>query len=146
MYKRQVFEDIEVDAVKVGMLSTPRCMEAVAEKLRYYRPGNVVIDPVMYAKNGCPLMEPAAVGALIKIIIPLADVLTPNIPEAEKLSGMRILCAADMEAAARKICAMGCKAVIIKGGHAAGDALDILFDGEKFTRFQTARILSLIHI
>lgn len=143
MIKKQidaVFEDIEVDAVKVGMLATPRCMGAVAEKLRYYRPGNVVIDPVMYAKNGCPLMEPAAVGALIKIVIPLADVLTPNIPEAEKLSGMRILCAADMEAAARKICAMGCKAVIIKGGHAAGDALDILFDGEKFTHFQTARI------
>ena len=89
MIKKQmdaVFEDIEVDAVKVGMLSTPQCMCAVAEKLNEYRPNNVVIDPVMYAKNGCPLMKPTAVETLIEVIIPLADVLTPNIPEAEKIA------------------------------------------------------------
>lgn len=85
-----VLEDIEVDAVKVGMLSTPDCMEAVAEKLKYYHPANIVIDPVMYAKNGCPLMEPAAIKTLIGTVIPLADVLTPNIPEAEKITGNRI--------------------------------------------------------
>ena len=82
-----VFEDIDVDAVKVGMLSTPDCMNEVAAKLKYYHPANIVIDPVMYAKNGCPLMEPAAIKTLIGTVIPLADVLTPNIPEAEKITG-----------------------------------------------------------
>lgn len=72
------------------MLSTPECMGAVAEKLRQYQPKHVVIDPVMYAKNGCPLMEPSAVDALIKTILPLADVLTPNIPEAERITGLQI--------------------------------------------------------
>lgn len=135
-----VFEDIEVDAVKIGMLSTPRCMNAVAEKLTQYRPKNVVIDPVMYAKNGCPLMQPTAVDTLIKTIIPLADILTPNIPEAEKIAGMQISSVADMEAAAKKIAAMGCRAIVVKGGHAIGNALDVLYDGEKFYHFETKRI------
>lgn len=93
MIKKQmdaVFEDIFTDAVKIGMLSTPECMQAVAEKLTEYKPQNVVIDPVMYAKNGCALMQPYAIETLIKTIIPLADVLTPNIPEAEKIAGMEI--------------------------------------------------------
>ncbi len=135
-----VFEDIEVDAVKIGMLSTPDCMRAVAEKIRQYNPHHVVIDPVMYAKNGCPLMEPTAVDTLIKVIIPLADVLTPNIPETEKIADMKITSVADMEAAARKICDMGCKAIVVKGGHAAGDALDVLFDGDNIYHFETTRI------
>ena len=98
-----VFEDIEVNAVKIGMLSTPECMKAVAMKLLQYKPQNIVIDPVMYAKNGCPLMNPAAVSTLIDTVIPLADVLTPNIPEAEKIADMQISTVSDMEAAARKI-------------------------------------------
>lgn len=143
MIKKQidaVFEDIEVDAVKIGMLSTPPCMNAVADKLMQYQPQNVVIDPVMYAKNGCPLMEPTAVDTLIKVIIPLADVLTPNIPEAEKIADMQISSVTDLEAAAKKIVAMGCKAIVIKGGHAIGNALDVLYDGEKFYHFETKRI------
>lgn len=135
-----VFEDIEVDAVKIGMLSTPQCMCAVADKLQHYKPHNVVIDPVMYAKNGCALMAPAAVQTLIDVIIPLADVLTPNIPEAEKIADMKISSTADMEAAARKIYTMGCKSVVVKGGHAAGNALDVLFDGQSIYHFETARI------
>ena len=135
-----VFEDIEVDAVKVGMLSTPDCMEAVAAKLKYYHPSNIVVDPVMYAKNGCPLMEPAAIKTLIKTVIPLADVLTPNIPEAERITGRRIGTVADMEEAARAIRALGCRAVVIKGGHVPGDAVDVLFDGKEFCHFGTARI------
>ena len=110
-----VFEDIEVDAVKIGMLSTPECMKAVAKKLLQYKPQNVVIDPVMYAKNGCPLMNPTAVSTLIDTVIPLADVLTPNIPEAEKIADMQISTVSDMEAAARKIYAMGCKAIVATG-------------------------------
>ena len=81
-----VFEDIGADAVKVGMLSTPSCMRAVAGKLKQYAPENVVVDPVMYAKNGCPLMDPGAVGALIEVIVPLADVLTPNMIEIGRAS------------------------------------------------------------
>lgn len=135
-----VFEDIEVDAVKVGMLSTPECMRAVAGKLRQYKPEHVVIDPVMYAKNGCPLMDPSAVDALIETILPLADVLTPNIPEAERITGMEIRSVTDMEAAARKIHDMGSKTVIVKGGHAIGNALDVLFDGKQMYHFETQRI------
>ncbi len=135
-----VFEDIEVDAVKVGMLSTPICMEIVAKKLYQYLPANIVIDPVMYAKNGCPLMDPNAVDTLIKVIIPYADVLTPNIPEAEKIAGIKISNISDMEKAAKKIFEMGCKNIIVKGGHATGNALDVLFDGTQFYHFESHRI------
>lgn len=135
-----VFEDIGTDAVKVGMLSRSACMEAVARKLREYKPQNVVIDPVMVAKNGCPLMQPDSMDTLIREILPLADLLTPNIPEAEGISGMTIRSAADMECAARRIAGLGARNVLVKGGHAAGDALDILFDGERFTRFSAERI------
>lgn len=135
-----VFEDIIPDAVKIGMLSTPECMKAVARKLRQYQPSNVVIDPVMYAKNGCPLMNPMSVQALIQHIIPLADVLTPNIPEAEVITGMKILSITDMEEAAHRIYEMGCHAVIVKGGHYIGDAMDVLFDGKKFSYYKTKRI------
>ena len=135
-----VFEDIEVDAVKIGMLSTPECMKAVAAKVKQYQPENVVIDPVMYAKNGCPLMEPTAVSTLIETIIPLADVLTPNIPETEKIADMQISTVSDMETAAKKIHSMGCKSVVVKGGHHIGNAVDVLFDGRNFYHFETARI------
>lgn len=143
MIKKQidaVFEDIEVDAVKVGMLSTPLCMSAVAEKIKEYQPKNVVIDPVMYAKNGCPLMDPTAIDTLIKVIIPLADILTPNIPEAEKIADMKISSVVDMEIAAKKIVAMGCRGIVVKGGHATGNALDVLYDGEKIYHFDNKRI------
>jgi hydroxymethylpyrimidine/phosphomethylpyrimidine kinase len=135
-----VFEDIGADAVKVGMLSHPNCMEAVAHKLKEYKPHNVVIDPVMVAKNGCPLMDPDSVDTLIRKILPLADVLTPNIPEAEVISDMKINSPEDMEQAAKIIHDFGAKNVLVKGGHAIGDALDILFDGRQFYRFSTERI------
>lgn len=135
-----VFQDIGTDAVKVGMLSKSDCMLAVAKKLREYQPENVVIDPVMLAKNGCPLMQPDSMDTLIREILPLADLLTPNIPEAETITGAAIRTPEDMERAAKEIFAMGAKNVLIKGGHAEGDALDILFDGEKFYRFCKERI------
>lgn len=135
-----VFEDIEVDAVKVRMLSTPECMGAVAEKIRQYQPKHVVIDPVMYAKNGCLLMDPSAVDALIETILPPADVLTPNIPEAERITGLQIQSVKDMERAAERIYAMGSKAVVIKGGYAVGNALDVIFDGNRMYHFETERI------
>lgn len=135
-----VFEDIDVDAVKVGMLSTPDSMDAVAAKLRQYRPKNIVIDPVMYAKNGCPLMEPRAIDTLVKTIIPLADVLTPNIPEAEKITETTISSVAEMEDAARRIQGLGCKSVVVKGGHHIGNAIDVLYDGNCIYHFETVRI------
>lgn len=137
-----VFEDIEVDAVKIGMLSTSGCMMAVAEKIRKYRPLHVVVDPVMYAKNGCPLMEQTAVDALIETIVPLADILTPNIPEAEQIAGMRIMSVREMEDTACKIQAMGCEAVVVKGGHASGSALDVLYDGNNIYHFDAPRIMT----
>ena len=135
-----IFEDIEVDAVKIGMLSTQVCMETVARKLAEYQPNHIVIDPVMYAKNGCALMDPNSIDTLIKVVIPHADLLTPNIPEAERISNIRIHNSEDMKAAARVIYDMGCKNVLIKGGHAIGDALDILYDGIDFYGFKTQRI------
>lgn len=135
-----IFEDIEVNAVKVGMLSSPECMEVLAKKLREYKPENIIIDPVMYAKNGCPLMDPNSIDTLIKVVIPCADMLTPNIPETEKIAKVEIHSLADMESAARKIHEMGCKYVMVKGGHLEGEAVDVLFDGEKIHHFTTKRI------
>lgn len=135
-----VFEDIPPDAVKVGMLSTPACMEAVASKLHEYRPAHVVIDPVMYAKNGSPLMQESSIDTLIRTVIPAATLLTPNIPEAEKISGMKIVTPEDMQEAAKKIYRMGAGAVLVKGGHYVGDARDILFDGTGFHTYVEKRI------
>ncbi|MCX7614740.1 MAG: bifunctional hydroxymethylpyrimidine kinase/phosphomethylpyrimidine kinase [Clostridiales bacterium] len=135
-----IFEDIGTDAVKIGMLSGTKSMLAVAKKLKEYKPEHVVIDPVMYAKNGCPLMNPDSIDTMIKEIIPLADVLTPNIPEAEKISGIAIEGIRDMERAAKLIHELGAKNVIVKGGHAIGNASDILFDGNTFSHFSSERI------
>jgi hydroxymethylpyrimidine/phosphomethylpyrimidine kinase len=135
-----VFEDIPPDAVKVGMLSCGQIMMTVAEKLREWKPRNIVIDPVMYAKNGAPLMEMDAISTLIREVVPLADLITPNIPEAEKISDMAVKTRDDMREAARIIHAMGCRAVVVKGGHIEGDAVDILFDGKKFYEYPSPRI------
>lgn len=135
-----VFEDIFPDAVKIGMLSCRAGMLAVARKLHEWKPSNIVIDPVMYAKNGCALMAPEAIETLIAEIVPLADVITPNIPEAEKMSGMSIHTQSDMEHAAKLIHAMGCRAVLVKGGHSTGAATDILFDGCNYYYYTEPRI------
>ncbi len=135
-----IYEDIGTDAVKVGMLSTPQCMEAVAKKLEEYAPENVVVDPVMYAKNGCPLMQPSSVAAFIELILPKAFLLTPNLPEAERICSMTIQTPDEMREAARRIHQMGCPNVLIKGGHLDGDALDILYDGTGFHSYTSKRI------
>ena len=135
-----VFEDIGTDAVKIGMLSGEESMRAVAEKLSEYKAQNIVADPVMYAKNGCPLMDPDSVGALIDIIIPAADLLTPNIPEAERIAGITIENTEDMKKAAAKIHKMGSRNVLVKGGHLEKEALDILYDGKNYYYFNSERI------
>lgn len=136
-----VFEDIDVDAVKIGMLSEEKCMYAVAEGLKKYKPNNIVVDPVMYAKGGCPLMNPEAIDVLIKEIIPLADIITPNIPEAEKIAGIKIENIDDMKKACQIIYNMGTKAVLVKGGHGESEnSIDILFDGKDFHSYSSERI------
>lgn len=135
-----VFTDIPPDAVKVGMLSTKPCMLAVAEGLEKYKPKHVVIDPVMVAKNGTPLMATESVTDFKKIVLKHATLLTPNIPEAEVLTGMTITNDADMEKAARMLAEKCEGSVLVKGGHRVGDAVDILFDGKEIHRFQGTRI------
>lgn len=137
-----VFEDITVNAVKIGMLSDKTRMDVVAGKLREYAPQYVVIDPVMIAKGGHALMEQNALDALRELIIPLSFVLTPNIPEAEAITGMRIGNVEEMKTAARTIFELGAKNVVIKGGHLDEDkdAVDVLFDGREFYYFSSERI------
>lgn len=135
-----IFEDIEVDAIKVGMLSDIEAMKTVAKKLREYNPKITVIDPVMIAKGGCALMQPDALGTLKDEIIPLAYLLTPNIPEAETITGMKIDSVNNMKAAAKMIYNIGAKNILIKGGHLSGDAIDILFDGKRYYSFTNERI------
>lgn len=135
-----VFEDIKVDAVKIGMLSSPKCINAVYQKLLEYKPKNIVVDPVMYAKNGSPLMPESSIKVLLETIVPLATVITPNIPEAECIANMTISSRDDMMTACKKIRGLGVKNVLVKGGHYDGDAMDILFDGKDFYTFVTERI------
>lgn len=137
-----VFDDISVDAVKIGMVSVPETIEIIGGWLRYYKASPVVLDPVMVAKSGHHLLNPKAVETLQRVLIPLATVVTPNIPEAEVLVGRSIKTFGEMEAAAKLIHLMGAKAVLIKGGHRTEDATDILFDGTKFHYYKGDRIES----
>lgn len=135
-----VFEDIEVNGVKVGMLSNPAAMETVAECLQYYKPPFVVTDPVMIAKGGHALMQPNALNTLIEKIIPLSFLLTPNIPEAEAITGSNIETLDDVKRACISINKMGAQNVLIKGGHLKGEAVDTLYDGKEFYIFNGKRI------
>lgn len=135
-----IFTDIEVSAVKIGMVSQIETICVIADKLKQYQPQNVVLDPVMISKSGFDLMKAEAKDTLIKKLIPLAYVITPNIPEAEVITGFEIKDIASMEKAAKKIYEMGAKNVLIKGGHLKNNATDLLFDGEKIITFETKRI------
>ncbi|MDO5725241.1 MAG: bifunctional hydroxymethylpyrimidine kinase/phosphomethylpyrimidine kinase [Tissierellia bacterium] len=135
-----IYEDIGTDAVKIGMLGSKDIMLQVKQSLLEYRPKNIVLDPVMYAKNGYPLMDVENIETLITELVPICDVLTPNIPEAEHISGMKIETEEDMMEAAKIIYKMGVKNVLIKGGHSKGDATDILYDGKEFYRYTTKRV------
>ncbi len=121
-----VFTDIRPNAVKIGMVSSVPLIEVIADRLRFYKAENIVVDPVMVATSGSALIENDAVQALKEQLLPLAAVVTPNIPEAEMLSGMSIRTPEDMEQAARQISeTYGC-AVLCKGGHSINDANDLL--------------------
>ena len=135
-----VFTDIRPDAVKIGMVSSAALIEVIAQKLRQYQAEKIVVDPVMVATSGAKLISEDAVAALKAQLLPLAAVLTPNIPEAEVLAGMPIRSPEDMAAAARKISeAYGC-AVLCKGGHQLNDANDLLWRNGEGKWFEGRRI------
>lgn len=136
-----VFEDIEIDSVKLGMLPTVEIIRAVAEKLREYKPKFVVCDPVMVATSGDALSENNVAGAFIKHLFPLADLITPNIIESEEFLGGNIEDIPNMEQAAEILHEYGAKAVLIKGGELDGeDSFDVLFDGKEYTTFTAKRV------
>jgi len=135
-----VASDFGVDAAKTGMLVNADVVRAVAAKIRRYRIAKLVIDPVMAAKGGARLIGDDALESLVSDLLPLALVVTPNVPEAEVLAGMTISSPADMKEAARKIQLLGVPNVIVKGGHLPGEARDILFDGSDYHEFSSERI------
>ena len=136
-----VMSDIGADAAKTGMLATAPIVTAVAAAITRHSVRLLVVDPVILAKSGDRLLDEAALAALRKDLFPLAFVVTPNIPEAEALSGITIRETADRVEAARRIRAMGAASVIIKGGHAASDDIvDVLLDGGEYLEFTHRRI------
>lgn len=135
-----VFEDIYPDAVKIGMVASGELIRAIADRLRHYDAGNVVIDPVMVSTSGSALMRNDAVDTLVKELLPLATLVTPNIPEAEVLSGRTISTKEDMIEAAKQIGDENHCAVLLKGGHSVNDANDLLYAEGRLTWFQGKRI------
>jgi hydroxymethylpyrimidine/phosphomethylpyrimidine kinase len=135
-----VLGDIGADAAKTGMLSTASIIRAVAERLAAHRMTRLVVDPVMLAKSGDPLLEPDARQALIEAILPLALIVTPNLPEAAALAEFPVTDLDEMEAAARRIHTRGPAWVLVKGGHLKGDPVDLLFDGRTVTRLPAERV------
>ena len=135
-----VFEDIRPDAVKIGMVASTGLIEMIAQRLRFHQAENIVVDPVMVATSGAKLIEDAAVETLKKELLPLAAVVTPNIPEGEILSGMKISSREDMEKAAKVISETYSCAVLLKGGHSITDANDLLYADGALHWFRGRRI------
>ena len=135
-----VVEDIGAQALKTGMLANSAIIEIVAEKIREHRLRNLVVDPVMVAKGGDLLLRPEAIEALRSRLIPLAVIVTPNLPEAEQLTGIRCTRLREIKESARRIIAMGARSVVIKGGHRKGPATDIFYDGKKFRELSAPRV------
>jgi hydroxymethylpyrimidine/phosphomethylpyrimidine kinase len=135
-----VIEDIGADAVKTGMLANEAIVEAVAAKMRQHKIVNLVVDPVMTAKSHDRLLRKGAIKALRLRLIPLALIVTPNLPEAEELTGREIGTERQMEEAAERILDMGARGVVIKGGHRRGPATDLFYDGQRFRRLTASRV------
>ena len=135
-----IFTDIFPNAVKIGMLPSVELIDITARKLTYYQAEHIVLDPVMIATSGTELIPEKAVSALKEMLIPLAEVITPNIPEAEILSGMAIHTEKDMEQSAEKLMQIFHCAVLVKGGHAQGEANDFLITAENRQWFHGERI------
>lgn len=135
-----VLTDIGADAVKTGMLSNTKIIALVAEKLRRHQVENLVIDPVMIAKSGDPLLREEAHVTLIHDLFPLAKVVTPNLHEAKVLSRLPISSLEEMREAAKAIHRLGPQNVVVKGGHLRGESVDLLYDGHQFLEFPGPRL------
>ncbi|OGT55652.1 MAG: bifunctional hydroxymethylpyrimidine kinase/phosphomethylpyrimidine kinase [Gammaproteobacteria bacterium RIFCSPHIGHO2_12_FULL_63_22] len=135
------FDDFRIGAVKIGMLANARVINAVADALEEWKPKVLVLDPVMVASSGARLLQPAALQALRTRLLPLASVITPNIPEAELLLGHAISNGADAEAALVELLALGARAVLLKGGHLPGkEMIDRLDNGRQLHEFVHPRL------
>jgi len=135
-----IFEDISPDAVKIGMVASSELIRVIADRLRYYGAKNVVIDPVMVATSGSALMKNDAVQTLIEELLPVSTLVTPNIPEAQVLSGLTIETKEDMVTAAKQIGDNYHCAVLLKGGHSINDANDLLYANGEMVWFEGKRI------
>ena len=135
-----VFEDIYPDSVKIGMVASGELIRVIADRLRYYDAKNVVIDPVMVSTSGSALLKREAVQTLVEELLPLSTIVTPNIPEAQILSGLTIESRADMIAAAKQIGERYHCAVLLKGGHSINDANDLLYANGESVWFEGKRI------
>lgn len=135
-----VFSDIFPDAVKIGMVAEPEIIKMIAHKLKKYKARNIVLDPVMVSTSGSRLISPSAEKTLKKYLFPLADLVTPNISEAEVLGGVKIENKADMLAAAKKIFKENKVKILIKGGHLADCADDLFYDGARAVWFKAAKV------
>ena len=127
-----IFDDIHVDVVKVGMLGSAEIVKIVADSLKRYSSPLIVVDPVMISKSGHHLLDEKAIGVLKTSLVPQASLVTPNLPEAETLTGIRIENKKDCYRACQMIYDMGCGAVLLKGGHFSGSPDDLFYDGENF--------------
>jgi hydroxymethylpyrimidine/phosphomethylpyrimidine kinase len=135
-----VLSDIGADAIKTGMLANAEIVEAVSKKIREYGVRRIVVDPVMVAKSGDPLLREDARDALIRRLLPLSMVVTPNLPEASVLAGFKVNSVEEMRKAAQRIQRLGAKHVVVKGGHLRGMAVDVLYDGRSFHEIESKRI------
>src|SRR5882724_8828116 len=137
-----VFSDFNVAAVKTGMLSSSEIVKCVAAELQRVTFKWLVVDPVMISKSGFSLLQPDAVESMKNELFQLAALVTPNVPEAEALTGLRIREIESAKEAAKMLMDTGCGAVLIKGGHLIGDPIDVLWDGQDYTLFESERILT----
>src|SRR4051794_29050689 len=135
-----VVTDIGADAVKTGMISNSEIIRVVAAKVREHGLSTLVVDPVMVATSGDRLLREEAVEALRTELLPLATVATPNLPEAEVLTGLAVTSLEEMREAARAIVGLGVRSVLVKGGHLHGDAVDLFYDGDRFVELPSRRI------
>lgn len=136
-----IFEDIRVDAVKIGMVSKIESIKAISKSLRKLSDiPKVVLDPVMISKSGFNLLSKDAKDTLVNELFPLSELITPNLPEAEEILGYEIKTVEEMKVAAKKLIELGPKAVLVKGGHLEDDATDLLYDGREFILLPQERI------
>jgi hydroxymethylpyrimidine/phosphomethylpyrimidine kinase len=127
-----LFQDIRVDAVKIGMVSSPEIIDIIGDLLCHHQAPHIVVDPVMVSKSGCCLLQPQAVRELVRVLFPLAEVVTPNLYEAGVIMGETVDTLEQMQRAALRIAALGAMNVVVKGGHLAGDPVDVVYSGGVF--------------